>query len=277
MLYDSFKLKFKNMQLMCTEESSQVGYHNHAEFEILIITKGNPEIIVGDKTYNVKKGDLLFINPMEVHAVNIKNNPYSLKCICFDPLVVHDKKIYETITSDTQRICNYIDCDLYDTSKITDLFNNIFNEYELSNEWSDSLISLYVTEMYIHLLQNGFVSDKKQFSKASVFCSDVLKYISAHYSENITSSDVSNAFAYSQEYFCRKFQQNFGQSFSNYLNIYRISMAKILLEDKGSTVADVAYGCGFSSPEYFSKIFKKTVGMLPSEYKIDRKHVKKRG
>ena len=59
MLYDSFKLKFKNMQLMCTEENSQVGYHNHAEFEILIITKGNPEIIVGDKTYNVKKGDLL--------------------------------------------------------------------------------------------------------------------------------------------------------------------------------------------------------------------------
>ena len=45
MLYDSFKLKFKNMQLMCTEESKNVDFHNHTEFEILLFTEGNPEVI----------------------------------------------------------------------------------------------------------------------------------------------------------------------------------------------------------------------------------------
>ncbi len=273
MLYDSFKLKFKNMPLMCTEESCDVGYHNHTEFEILLFNEGSPEVAVGDKTYNPKKGDFIFINQLEMHSVNIKEAPYLLKCICFDPSIIHDKKVFDTLKSETVYITNYIDSHLFDTSYIEKLFYSIEKAYEMSGEWSDSEISLYVTEMFIYLFKNNFLLKKDSYEKTSAFCSEVLEYISKHFSEDITSAEVSRTLNYSQGYFCRRFRRDFGQSFSDYLTMYRVSMSKILLEDEACTVAKAAYKCGFNSADYFSKCFKKTVGTLPSEYKRKKRGV----
>ena len=275
MLYDSFKLKFKNMQLMCTEESKNVDFHNHTEFEILLFTEGNPEVIVGDKSYTVKKGDFIFVNPMEVHSITVSDKPYSLKCICFNPSIINDKAIAENLKNGTVYINNYIDSTTYAATYLKKLFLNISEAYEAADEWSDAEISSYITLMYIYLLKNNYISKNEPYSKSSAFCSDVLKYITAHYSESITSGDISKALSYSQEYFCRKFQRNFGRSFSDYLTMYRVSMSKIFLEDKNNTVSNVAYNCGFSSADYFSKCFKKIVGILPSEYKKNRKLTKK--
>ena len=265
MLYDSFKLKFKNMQLMCADENAEVGYHNHTEFEILHFTEGSPEVTVGDKTYRVKKGDFVFVNQMELHSVSIKETPYALKCICFNPSIIHDKKVAERL--EAEHINNYIDADLTSTEFIENVFYKIVEKYEGAGEWSDSEISLLVTELFIYLFKNNFVSEKDALSKSSAFCGEVLEYISAHYFENLTSGEVSKALAYSQGYFCRRFRREFGQSFSDYLTAYRISMAKILLEDKTGTVSKVAADCGFGSADYFSKCFKKIVGQNPSEYK----------
>ena len=55
MLDDTFKLKFKTMQLMCTDENKNVDLHNHNEFEILLITEGNPDLLIGDNIYHTKK------------------------------------------------------------------------------------------------------------------------------------------------------------------------------------------------------------------------------
>ena len=267
MLYDTFKLKFKNMQLMCTEENENVDFHNHAEFEILYFTNGAPEITIGDKVFSAKEGDFIFINPMEIHSVRILDKPYSLKCICFNPSIINDKRISEKLKEEMLYIKNYIDSQKYDTSYLKNLFMSISKAYESTDEWSDTEISSYITLMFIYLLKNNSISKKEPDTKASAFCSDVLKYIALHYSENITSSDVSRALSYSQGYFCRKFLQNFGQSFSDYLNMYRVSMSKIFLENSNSTVSEVAYNCGFNSADYFAKCFKKIVGILPSEYK----------
>lgn len=267
MLDDSFKLKFKTVQLMCTEENRDVRLHNHEEYEILLFTEGSPEVMIQNRAYHPKAKDIIIINPLEVHSVKITDSPYSLKCICFNQSLITNERIQKKLSEAPTRITNYFDSDIDDLSRIRELFHRICESYDRSDEWAEAEISSNLTLLFIHLFQTDRISKKVAESKSSAFCLNTLKYIAEHYSENISSLDAARAISYSHGYFCRRFKAEFEQSFSGYLTMYRISMSKILLKEKGYTVTDAAYSCGFNSTDYYSLCFRKLVGILPSEYR----------
>ena len=68
-------------------------------------------------------------------------------------------------------------------------------------------------------------------------------------------------------YFSVLFKKEVGTNFVDYLNQYRIDMAKKLLKDVRYNVNEVAGLVGFSDARYFSKMFKKNVGVKPTEYR----------
>ena len=83
---------------------------------------------------------------------------------------------------------------------------------------------------------------------------------------NLTSRDVAAELCYSQSYFCRRFKRDFGMCFSEYLNAYRLNVARGLLLEKKRTVTEVAASVGFSSVSYFTRCFQRRFDMLPSDY-----------
>lgn len=68
-------------------------------------------------------------------------------------------------------------------------------------------------------------------------------------------------------YLSRLFKKEEGINFIDYLNQYRIEVAKKLLQDIRYHIIEVADLSGFHNTRYFSKIFKKAVGITPSEYR----------
>ena len=68
-----------------------------------------------------------------------------------------------------------------------------------------------------------------------------------------------------QSCLCRKFRQYFGESFSEYLNLFRLSKAKALLEGGGHTVTEAGTEAGFNSTSYFIMQFKKVYGKTPKQ------------
>ena len=96
---------------------------------------------------------------------------------------------------------------------------------------------------------------------------DITGYIESHYMEDIALQDIAGYLNYSDVYFCKLFKQNFGKNFITYLNEFRMARAKELLADPGINIKDVGYKAGFRDPNYFTRIFKRMVGMTPSEYR----------
>ena len=57
---------------------------------------------------------------------------------------------------------------------------------------------------------------------------------------------------------------------NNFILDIRLNAARqMLLEKKSLNVSEVAYRCGFSDPKYFSRCFKKAMGVTPSEIRMD--------
>lgn len=95
----------------------------------------------------------------------------------------------------------------------------------------------------------------------------IRSYIAAHYMEKITLQDVAAAMNYSDVYFCKLFKQCFDKSFVSYLTIYRIEKTKEILADVRYNVKDVGEKVGYKDSNYFTKVFKRIVGMTPTEYR----------
>ncbi|MNW42315.1 putative response regulatory protein [compost metagenome] len=96
---------------------------------------------------------------------------------------------------------------------------------------------------------------------------DIIKYIDYHYQTEISLQDIASHFFVSREYVSRKFKQEFGINFSDYLGQYRINKAKTLMLNPNLKVVQIAEMVGFHDVKYFSKVFKKQEGVSPKMYR----------
>jgi len=89
----------------------------------------------------------------------------------------------------------------------------------------------------------------------------------AYWNEALTVNDIAKGLSYTSAYICTIFKKSTGITLNNYINMYRINTSKQLLNDVSLRISDIAEMVGFSSENYFSKVFKKIEGVTPSEYR----------
>lgn len=109
--------------------------------------------------------------------------------------------------------------------------------------------------------------EKQEVIKNRILAEQIREYIETHYMEDICLQDVAVQFRYSDAYFCRFFKQNFDKNFIVYLSELRIEKAKELLADVTVNIKDIGQEVGYRDSSYFTKVFKRIVGVTPSEYR----------
>ncbi|GHI00563.1 response regulator transcription factor [Neobacillus kokaensis] len=91
------------------------------------------------------------------------------------------------------------------------------------------------------------------------------------FTEKISLSEIASAVHVNPTYLSRKFHEEVGVSFSEYLIQFRIQAAKrLLLENPSWSISVVAENSGFSSQNYFSTLFRKIEGMSPKDFREEK-------
>ena len=96
---------------------------------------------------------------------------------------------------------------------------------------------------------------------------EVLRYLEEHYHEDIGLEIIAEKVGLSPNYLSSIFKQTIGSSFIEYITDLRIKKAKEKLHDLNLSVYEIAESIGYSSSQYFSRVFKNNVGMTPSAYR----------
>ncbi len=108
-------------------------------------------------------------------------------------------------------------------------------------------------------------------SKREERSNDIIKtakrYIDEHFDKDISLDDVSRTVNISPYYFSKVFKEESGLNFIEYLTNIRIDKAKYLLGNSDLSIKEICISCGYTDPNYFSRSFKKNVGVTPTEYK----------
>lgn len=93
------------------------------------------------------------------------------------------------------------------------------------------------------------------------------KYINENFRENVTLKDVADFVSMNSSYFSELFKSETGTNFIDFLTEIRINTAKDLLENSEIKVKEIGYLIGYENNAYFNRVFKKRVGVTPSEYR----------
>ena len=94
-----------------------------------------------------------------------------------------------------------------------------------------------------------------------------IDFVKKNYKQPISLEDVASDIGLSAVYFSSIFKKEMNQNFTDYLREYRLNIAKNLLANSNMSIKEIAKSLSFDDARYFSKLFKKTVGIRPTEYR----------
>ncbi len=118
-------------------------------------------------------------------------------------------------------------------------------------------ICMPVCEFYSQTAESAFLDEKT---------GKVVSYIHKNYSSAINLQTTADIFGINAAYLGRTFKAKIGKTFTDYLNEYRLKRAVEMLEEGTLGIDAISQRCGFTSPAYFYRVFKKFYSVTPAEY-----------
>lgn len=108
----------------------------------------------------------------------------------------------------------------------------------------------------------------KKNSGSSLYIRKSIDYITSHYQEQIKVVDIAEYLGLSEKYLSTLFKKETGQTLVSYIEHVRIEEACSMLTYTDLSYAEIAESLSFNSHSYFTKIFKKNIGLTPMQYRI---------
>lgn len=146
--------------------------------------------------------------------------------------------------------------------ELQDKWNHRINNRQLYSESDQHDYDMIAS--YCMLIQ------KKSFQSYSPYVRQTLKYIDTHLSTPITIKNLSDHIHVSEGYLSHLFHEEVGETILNYVNRKRITNSLPLLQNRTMKIQDVCICVGIEDPNYYSRLFKKYMGISPREYQNRR-------
>ena len=151
-----------------------------------------------------------------------------------------------------------------------DVLENAYNTYESNNfgfEWDvrESLAKIW--HLIIKNYNTVFEQPTEKKDTTLTRIKTMLDFIHSNYQNSISLSEIANSVNISDRECLRCFQKNIDISPMQYLIQYRISMAAKYLLETDLDITVICQEVGIENPSYFSKKFKQSRGITPSEYR----------
>ena len=136
--------------------------------------------------------------------------------------------------------------------------------------YQDKKLNNYLSTAILCEFHNQCNLDKASIaanSQKEQIYNDILDYVKWHRHINLKVIDIANHFGYNEKYLSHVFRSIKGMSLKQYMLQQKIELAQYMLIDTNDTVASIAKQLGYNDSYNFMKLFKRKVGLTPTEYR----------
>lgn len=230
--------------------------HAHDHYEIIYVISGQCMMSINNKDIVLNQGNCIVINRNASHNfyVNGENG-----CKINQLEVRIDDNL---IDSDYVKLDNgYI--------MATAMNDILFFQSQIDGECDrERLIALGIEKVAIlsHSLKSGHTDEEPLVIKA-------VEYIKDNYTYDIGCVSVARHIGISDRYLRKVFEKSVGMTPKDYISNLKMERAKVLLIHSTKTIADIAGCVGYNTIQYFSEVFKRRIGVSPSEFRTSNKYI----
>lgn len=246
--------------------------HYESTYQILLILSGKIIYRVEGKKYEVSKGGIIVLNTLEDHSLQVLEYPYERYVIQIRPdFFQHEVKYPEVIAIFIKRPKNF--SHLLTVSEpiwnyLYDIVLEMETEFLNRKTYWEMFVGADLRRMFITLFREcSDVLSMMKIGTGITLAYNVMNYLDHHFTENVSVDDIAAALFMNKNYIAHVFKDETGYSLMSYVISLRINRAKILLSSTDKSITDVAFECGYSDFNYFSKQFKKLIGITPSQFR----------
>jgi two-component system response regulator YesN len=142
---------------------------------------------------------------------------------------------------------------------------NAMNAAQMIMPWIADLLEW--ESLFVHLLWNVMENADCELVSSEAI-EEIKHYLDGHFHKDISLNELSKLFYLSPQYISKRFKEVYKTNIISYLTDLRMEKAKLLLTNSRRTVSEIAYSLGYDDENYFGKVFKKSIGVSPKNYKI---------
>ena len=256
------------------KKMDHVGIHHHDFFEVYFFLSGRVSFKVEGKSYHLEPGDLLLINPQELHQPDIGEDAmYERIVLWIDRgylaalCAAAGVDLAACFDNEAPGHTNLLRPSKLRRAALSQLLDLLTREYYSSEMGSFAYAQGLLTQFMVEINRLAQSSSHAVKREESDLISQVLAYIGNHYQENITLETLAAQFYVSKYYLSHEFSQRVGTSIYRYVIFRRLLQARELLL-AGQAPGEVYQSCGFGDYANFYRAFKGEFGVTPREFAL---------
>ncbi len=251
-------------------------FEEHSAWELVYVDRGECTIIADEDSLVLHQGQMYFHKPFEKHMIKVpKNELPNIFIIEYDSTSAAFHCLESKIIDVSMNIKQHIVAIIHAASLIFEDLNAFEITYRKDRHiWAGEQSILNRFElMLIELVRETThnTTKKKLFLSKKVindeFCIKIIEYMGEMIYSKLTLDQISEKMSYSKSYISKHFYEVCGFSVMEYFTMMKIEEAKILIRGTNKSFYEISEMLMLSNSHYFSSLFKKYVGMTPSQYK----------
>lgn len=222
------------------------------DYSLVYVLKGKLDYMINGKALSVGQGCFALIEPKHYLIFTSSEETNSYYWLQFSGY--NAKKLITDLKLEFEK--SY---DIGIHEEVKTCFKRIHKEFLLNDDFFDISSAACLTELLTLLSRKSIVSEKVPLISA--------EYINKHYNENIDIAFLASLEKMSPSHFRTVFKQSIGVSPYEYIINLRINTACLHLSSNNYSIYEIAEIVGYADQFYFSRIFKKKMGVSPLKYR----------
>lgn len=273
----TFFIEGTKIPMMITDYNlTFAAMHWHKYWEILVQKKGRTEITVGSERFTSTEGDITIIGPNQLHETKCLSESHNILLLQFETSILtpvmdldNSQKYIPLFINSGYQVKTRMEKGK-DTEAVRDSMERLLElqkrkkdgyEFEMYSQILHILYTL-ISQKYLEILS---LENEQKNALLSVHPS--ILYIDENYDQKISQKEMAEMCYLSPTHFSRLFKKATGSNMVDYINGIRLKEASRLLKVSKLSISEISALTGFSSVNYFNKVFKGYYGLSPREYK----------
>ncbi len=242
-----------------TMPEAGVKEHTHPFYHMFYVSEGGCSFIIENESYSLNKGDCILVPKNKSHSFF----NYHKETAEYIEIKFAAKSGSKMAIPDEVFL-------IKDNKLIGYLMKRTLREYLSFGISADEAVESYLETALFVMTEEKRANKNHSYeyidaSGYSDISQEIVKYLEAHYSEDISLDSISEALGYNKSYLCVAFKKETGTTILDCLNMIRIRRAAELIAYSDHTIAQVSSLCGFRAVSHFNSVFSKYVGTTPGQ------------
>jgi AraC-like DNA-binding protein len=269
-------LKSEDLFILLNNKQAKFDYqiHFHSDYELNMVCNTSGKRIVGDSVEQFIDFDMILIgsNLPHVWKAPTTDDTHVITIQFHDQILnsfLMGKRLFSPIRDMLERSLRGLDFSEETKLRVKDKIFSLSQSHGFNTalDFFSILYELATSQGQRNLASSTYDTSNVIKESKSRRIAKVCSYIEGNYKDEIKLSDVAGLIGMSDSAFSHFFKKRTNRSFVSYLNDVRIGHATKMLFETTHSVSEIAFMCGFYNISNFNRIFKKSKGQTPSDYR----------